>query len=457
MADNKKKKINSSNKTKSTDNIKKTQNKKSSKKVTSTKNDEKKLENVCLVNEDIVGIENDNIQLQKKKIETNYFSIKEVISVVIITAIVGFFMGFVINKNGSTEELSHYEKELLSNYQYILDNYYKDIDARDLVSVAIKGMISNLDDPYANYISLNQINDFNITVNGSYDGIGIQITYNDDGEPKIVTVFENSPAANSGLQKDDILLNVDSTSLSGKTLEEIQEIISDLNDSNFEITYRRNGEELKTTLKRDKIVIQSVNTKIHEINNKTIGYIKLDTFASNSYDQFAKKLSDLENNNIDSLIIDLRNNTGGQLTVVENIISMFVDKSNVIYQMKEKKQITKHYSKTNDKREYKIVILVNEFSASASELMAGTLKEIYGAIIVGNKTYGKGTAQEIISLENGEQYKFTTKEWLTAGGNSIEGVGVEPNIKVEQSEQYYENPIEENDTQLKEALKILSE
>ena len=100
---------------------------------------------------------------------------------------------------------------------------------------------------------------------------------------------------------------------------------------------------------------------------------------------------------------------------------------------------------------------MNEFSASASELMAGTLKEIYGATIIGKNTYGKGTAQEIISLENGEQYKFTTKEWLTAEGNSIEGVGIEPNIKIEQSEEYYENPVEENDTQLQEALRKLGE
>ena len=124
--------------------------------------------------------------------------------------------------------------------------------------------------------------------------------------------------------------------------------------------------------------------------------------------------------------------------------------------MKEKDKITKYYSSGESIRNYKVVILVNEFSASASELMAGTLKESYGATIIGKKTYGKGTAQEVIALENEEIYKFTTKEWLTSKGNSIDGVGVQPDVVIEQPEEYYNNPIEENDKQLNEAIKFLS-
>ena len=239
MADKKKKIINSLNDSELADSIKKT------KKKNTSKNSGEKRNNQELLNEKKnVQTAQVDTNLDSKQLKMNFFSLKEVIGIVIITAIVGFFMGMAINKNNSVDELSHYEKELLSNYQYILDNYYKEIDARDLVSVAIKGMISNLDDPYADYINLNQINDFNIIVNGSYAGIGIQITYNETGEPIIVTVFENSPAANGGLKKDDILLTVDGVSVSGKTLEEIQGLISDLNDSTFEITYKRNEEDI---------------------------------------------------------------------------------------------------------------------------------------------------------------------------------------------------------------------
>ena len=134
---------------------------------------------------------------------------------------------------------------------------------------------------------------------------------------------------------------------------------------------------------------------------------------------------------------------------------MFIKKGETIYQHKEKDKITKYYSDNEETRNYKIVVLTNEASASASELMTGALKEIYGATIIGTKTFGKGTGQQVVTLENGEKYKFTTKEWLTAKGNSINEVGINPTIEVEQSEEYNEEPTEENDAQLQAALEFL--
>lgn len=383
------------------------------------------------------------------------FGLKEVVGIVIITAVVGFLTGFLVKQEDTKTTLSHYEEELLSNYQYILTNYYKNVDARDLVSVAIKGMIDYLDDPYADYISSNDIDNFNLLINGEYEGIGIQISYNEENEVVITYVFPDSSADQAGLEAGDIFVKINDETVLEMSLDEIKNLISTFNDEEFNITYKRDGNEYQTKLKREKVTIESVQTKIFEKNDSKIGYIKLSNFATNSYQQFNDKLENLEKDNIDSLIIDLRDNTGGELETVENIVSLFIPKGKVIYQMKDKGQITKTYSKSDTERNYSIVVLVNEYSASASELMTGALKEIYGATIIGVNTYGKGTAQKVVTLDNGERYKFTTKEWLTAKGNSIEGVGIEPTIRIEQPEKYYMDPIEENDEQLNRALEFL--
>lgn len=401
------------------------------------------------------NIEKEEILDKDKKIKKELFGLKEVVGIVIITAIIGFFIGFSVKQKNTETTLSRYEEELISNYKHILTNYYKNIDARDLVSVAIKGMIDYLDDPYANYINASNIDNFNMIINGEYDGVGIQISYNEDYEPIITYVFPNSSADRGGLKANDIIVSIEDTNVSNKSLEEVKEIVNNFADQEFKVTYKRDGNYNEVKLIKSKVTIESVATKEFNKNNKKIGYLKLSNFASNSYEQFKEKLLELEENNIDSLIIDLRNNTGGQLTTVDNIVSLFVEKDKIIYQMKEKDKITKYYSHGDTPREYQIVVLVNERSASASELMTGALKEMYSATIIGTNTYGKGTAQEVVTLDNGEQYKFTTKEWLTAKGNSIEGIGIEPTINVEQSEEYYNNPTDENDKQLNSAIEFL--
>lgn len=389
--------------------------------------------------------------MQKGK---NIFGIKELIGIIIITSLVSFFTGFSIKQSNVETSLSSYETEIISNYEYILENSYKNINGRDLVSAAIKGMIECLEDPYADYINATDVDNFNLIINGEYQGIGVQIGYNENYEPIITYVFPTSPADTSGLKIDDILISIGNTNIYNKTLDEIKEMINSYDDE-FAISYKRGDNQYKTVLKREIITVKSVVENIYERENKKIGYIKLTNFASNSYEQFEKSLESLETKNIDSLIIDLRDNTGGQLKVVDNIVSLFINEDNVIYQMKEKDKITKYYSHGNNNRKYPVVVLVNENSASASELMTGALKEVYRATIIGVNTYGKGTAQEVRILENGEQYKFTTREWLTAKGNSIEKVGIEPNIKIEQSERYFNESNEENDVQLQSAIEFL--
>lgn len=394
--------------------------------------------------------------MQNKKKNCKEFSIKDVSVITVITCFVSFFVAFNIKKTNNQIEMDEYSQELLENYNYILHNSINNVSGEELVSKAISGMVNSLDDQYANYISKEDIDNFNVLINGEYEGLGIEITYNEYSAVIINNVFDNSPAQKQGLQKGDIIISINGESMLGKSLDEIKNYIHDFNNEEFELGYKRGDEEKEAKLKVENIVIESVSTKLYSENENTIGYIKLNNFASNSYEQFRSGVESLERENIDSLIIDLRYNTGGQLNIADNIISMFIEHGKTIYQLKEKNEIIKYKDISDESRNYEIVVLVNHDSASASELVAGALKEVYGAKIVGTNTYGKGTAQKVITLANGEQYKLTTSEWLTANGNSIDKVGIQPDMSIEISSDYINNPIEENDNQLKKALEILS-
>ena len=155
------------------------------------------------------------------------------------------------------------------------------------------------------------------------------------------------------------------------------------------------------------------------------------------------------------MIIDVRSNTGGHLTAAHNIASLFVSKDYYIYQIKKDKEITKIRSEGLETKKYPIVMLANNYSASASELLVGSLKDNLDAILIGNQTYGKGTVQELITLSNGDQYKLTTKEWLTPNGTSINNIGIKPDIEVDLSNEYYANPCDETDNQLQVAINYL--
>ena len=163
----------------------------------------------------------------------------------------------------------------------------------------------------------------------------------------------------------------------------------------------------------------------------------------------------MENDGIDGLIIDVRSNTGGHLTAVENILGLFLDSTHVIYQTEDKNGVVKTYSHGSVTKDYSIAVLTNESSASASEILAAAMSEEYGAILVGKHTYGKGTVQELKTLPDGQQYKFTTKKWLTPNGNWINEVGIDVDIDVDFNKDYYDNPIYENDKQLQAAIEAL--
>jgi carboxyl-terminal processing protease len=223
----------------------------------------------------------------------------------------------------------------------------------------------------------------------------------------------------------------------------------------FELVVRRDKKDFKVNITKGNIEIKSVDSKIIERDNKRIGYIELGVFASNTYDQFKSHLEKLEKEGFDSLIIDLRGNTGGHLTEVTQIISLFLDKRHVIFQLQKDNNKTKYYSDGTEDKKYPIIFLGNELTASASEVFIISLKENLDAKLVGMKTYGKGTVQELVNLKNGDQYKITTKKWLSPKGNWINDTeGIEPDVEVQLNKTYINNPVEANDNQLEEAIKL---
>ena len=392
--------------------------------------------------------------------EQKQFKISEVTTLIIITLIIGFILGLSIFKVFSeNKEEKIKDKELtkfIENYNYIVENYYGDLDKNKLIDSAISGMLDSIEDPYTTYINESTSNTFSTALEGSFEGIGVEIINDSDNNVVVYSVIDNSPAQKAGIKPLDVLISVNGKSIEGMDTSDFVTLIKKSEDSELEIELKRENEIIKVKLKREIVTIKSTKSELFEKNNKKIGYIYISIFANNTYNQFKQELEKLEKEGIDGLIIDVRGNTGGHLTAVENILSLFLDKTHIIYQTEDKNGTAKAYSKGNETKQYNIVVLTNESSASASEIFAASLSEEYNATLVGKKTYGKGTVQELKTLPDGEQYKFTTKKWLTPKGNWINEKGVEVDVEVEFNKDYYENPTYDNDKQLQTAINTIT-
>ncbi len=379
------------------------------------------------------------------------FNLVEVVVIVIISILFGGIIGGMVTT--SKNEFDSNLQTFYDTYKDITDNYYKKVDKEELVNAAVEGMINYLGDPYSSYMDTKETEEFNTTVNGEYEGIGVSIAIISN-KVTVVSVFEESPAAKAGIKQNDVILKINGKSVDGLELDKVVEMIK--KKKNPSILISRDGEERTYSLKLSTVELPSVSSKIFEENSKKVGYINVSVFSATTYSQFNKKLTKLEDDNIDSLIIDVRDNPGGHLDQVTKILSLFMDKKKVLYQIKSNGKSTKVYSLNNVKRSYNIIVLINGNSASASEILAGAMKESYNAKIVGTTSYGKGTVQKEYSLDNGSSVKYTIEEWLTPKGNSINSKGIKPTNEVELSDDYKNSPKEENDNQLQEAIKLLA-
>ena len=383
------------------------------------------------------------------------FSIFEVIVIILIAMIFGIIVGCLLTYTNKSIYNDDKLNEIINTYNSIKDNYYDNIDEDTLVNGAVNGMIDSLGDNYSNYMGDEATEDFTKSVDGSFIGIGVSVLF--DGEyNKIVEVDVNGPAFKAGLKKDDVILSVDGKDTKGVYGNNLTKLVNGKKNTKVKIKVKR-GDTVKTySVVRKLIEIESVTSDIFKENNKIIGYIDVDIIASNTYEQFKKNLDKLEKQNIDSLVIDLRDNPGGHLSQTKEILSLFFDKKIVLYQVRDKNKTKKVYATGNISKKYPIVILVNEESASAAEIITASFKENYkNCMVVGTNTYGKGTVQQTIKLSTGTSIKYTIEEWLTPKGKNINKVGIKPDVELNQSQDYLMKPSYENDSQLQGALEIL--
>lgn len=398
---------------------------------------------------------------KKKETQNAVFHTSEVVFLIIATSIVSCFMGILCAKgyrnydDNIVEVKDEKLKEIVNNYQYIIDNYYKEFDKDALVKGAINGMIESLGDQFSMVIDDENLDNFNRTLNGWFKGLGIEISNNDDGNVFIASVFDDSSASRKGLEVGDVIISINGINFEGKTFSEVADYIKKDTVDTVDLVILRDGVKKSFNgLKKEKVILKSVVKEVFERNDKKVGYLYVSTFSGTTYDQFKTTLEELEKDNIDSLIIDMRNNSGGHLTAAEKILSLFLNKKHVIYQVETKSNKVKVYATGTADKKYSVAILQNGATASAAEIVSSALKEEYGATVIGDVSFGKGTIQELVN--GSTEYKVTTKKWLTPKGDWINEIGVEPNIKVDLSEEYKNSPSYETDNQLQTALDTLT-
>lgn len=419
------------------------------------------------IKEEIWTIDTSNLQTIKKepkeKLKINFnvkktYDIFEVVLIIIIVSFVGVLIGYTVRDkkyNADDEKYTKVSKELqtfIDQYNYILDNYYGDIDKNELIKNAIQGMFTSLD-AYSNIIDENTSNSTMIKLEGKYEGLGIEIYNDNDGNIVVLTVFEDSPANKAGIKVGDIITKFNESDLTGKTTTEFVNMVKEA-EGKLKLEIKRDTETFTIEVSREKIILDSVTSKMLD---EKIGYISISIFAANTDSQFEEALKNLELQGMKGLIIDVRGNSGGHLSSTQNILCQLLDGSHIIYQTENKKETDIVYSNGTVTKKYPIVVLVDINSASASEVLAGALQQEYKAYIIGTRTFGKGTVQELNKIDGIGEYKFTTKKWLTPNGTWIEGVGIQPDLEVLLDENYANNPIDENDKQLQAAIKYLKD
>lgn len=375
----------------------------------------------------------------------------------LISLLLGAIGMYIYYNSGNSKILKSNDKyEILDEVTDILNkNYYKEIDQDKLIDGAISGLVDSIGDKHTSYFTPKEAKSFKESLSDSYYGIGSIIFKNVDEEITIKRVFPDSPAEKAGLKSGDIILKVDDKEVKGMTVDNVATTLKSNKSKKATLLIRRNGEELTFEIIKSTVPLKSVS---YEMLDNKVGYVIVDMFGESTYQEFTSALKDLEGQGMKSLIIDLRDNGGGYLSTVLYMASEFLDSDKVVLQTRasENAESKMYYSVNNNTKNYKVVVLINENSASASEIMTAALKEQYGATIVGKKSYGKGTVQLTKDLSNGGMIKYTTEEWLTSEGNSINDVGIDPDVEVDLTEDYLKDPLDKkNDAQLMKAIEVI--
>ena len=383
---------------------------------------------------------------------------------IVITAVITFFVSsfiFTAFGNGYIRDFLSLNDDMakFNKVRSLIDSMYIDIDEVDqerMMDEALYGYTYGVGDPYTEYYSAEEYASFDQQMEGSYVGVGIILNVNDKNQIEAESTYEDSPGEKAGVLPGDIILKVDGKEYDGEMYKEAVDRmrgthIEEPKDTKVVLTIDRDGKNIDITVTRGEVVTSPVKWKMYD---EGIGYIRLSMFDRIVNVHFADALEELQEGGMQKLIIDLRGNPGGDYDVVCDIADMLLPKCTIVYT--EDKSGKKEY-KNSDKYglDMPMAVLVNDGSASASEILAGTLKVNEKAIIIGTKTFGKGVVQTIFPFEDGSGVKITTAKYYLPNGESIHGEGVKPDIEVKLPEETKKNIPQltlEEDTQLSRAI-----
>ncbi|SHM57550.1 carboxyl-terminal processing protease [Caldanaerovirga acetigignens] len=362
-------------------------------------------------------------------------------------------LGEVQTKSGETSELIPVSEVM----NYIKERYVKEVPPQILIRGAINGMVQALEDPYSVFMEPEEFEDFMISLNGSFEGVGLSLDVDEEtGEIIVVAPIEGTPAHKAGIRPRDRIVKVDGVELKGKSIDEAVKLLRGKKGTKVTVYVERPGvkEILKYELVRDDIRLKTVKWDIIE---NDIGYVRISSFDSYTSEEFENALTALQQKGIKALVLDLRDNPGGDLDEAVRVADMLMGKGLVVFTRDRYGNKLEEYYSDDASLELPLAVLINENSASAAEIVSGALQDSKKAVLVGKRTFGKGTVQELMPLNDGSGLKMTIAKYYLPSGRSIDGKGVEPDVevslkKVESSS--YEIPINE-DEQLKKAVEIL--
>ena len=367
------------------------------------------------------------------------------------------FISTITTKTLNSAEIDIYKKiDLFGEVlEKINKEYVDEINQSESMDSAIDGLLQSLD-PYSSYMSPETFGLMQTETSGEFGGLGIEVSM-EAGVVKVITPIDDTPASKAGIKAGDYIVKIDNTQVQGKSLSEAVDLMRGIVGSSIELTVRRRGvkKALTFNITREIIEVQSVKSDLLE---KNIGYIRLTSFNENSSEQIKNKIEKLKKNeNVNSFILDLRNNPGGLLSQAIRISDFFLENGEIVSTKSRKKsENRKWFAKKGDITQGKtLVVLINYGSASASEIVAGALKDHKRAIILGENSYGKGSVQSIIPLKNKGAIRLTVAKYYLPSGKSISEVGVRPDIEVNEEGDDFRIKTE-TDNQLNYAIKLLN-
>ena len=368
-----------------------------------------------------------------------------------------FFL-FLTNNSYTSNSNKFYEKiDLFSEViEKVKKEYVDEVDQVEMMDSAINGLLQSLD-PYSAYMTPESFKNMQTDTKGEFGGLGIEISM-EAGVIKVIAPIANTPADKAGMKSGDYIVKIDNTQVQGKSLREAVKLMRGKVGTSTKLTVRRKGEKkaIEFNIEREVIEVKSVISKIIKLK-ENIGYIRLTSFNENSGEQFLKIIKEFEKNkNPSAYIVDLRNNPGGLLSQAINITDFFLDDGEIVStKSRNANETRKYFARKGDAINGKpIVVIINNGSASASEIFAGALKDHKRAIILGESTYGKGSVQSIIRLNNGGGMRLTISKYYLPSGKSISDVGVIPDILVEETGESFKINTD-TDNQLQYAINLI--